>query len=130
MPWPHEFAFVYAKCKHFQCFDLSLCLESNRIVSGQRWRCIVCEQYVSLQDLELCTLTEELVQQFQEDLIPTERDRVEFCADGSYKLLGARSQRGINKKRTAQTVPEASRSSDIAKKSKSTEVIILDLDDD
>jgi hypothetical protein len=99
-------------------------LESNRIVSGQRWRCIVCEQYVSLQDLELCTLTEEVIHEFRKDLIPTERDRVEFCADGSYKLLGARSQRTNNKKRTAQEVPVASRSSDVVKKSK-TEIICL-----
>lgn len=77
-------------------------MDCNAIVTGQRWRCLVCENHCSYGDLELCGLTEDLIQEFQKDLAPTSRDRIEFCSNGSYRLLEAKKQRyKNNKKRSA-----------------------------
>jgi hypothetical protein len=69
-------------------------------VSGSRWRCAACENFVSLQDLECCGLTAYIIEEFEKVLSP-ERDRIEFCEDGRYKLLEARQLR-CGKKRPKQ----------------------------
>lgn len=118
------------QCKHYQCFDLSNFVDSNKMVNGNRWRCLVCEHFLSFYDLQLDGLVEELVFEFRKDLRPTDRDRIEYCADGSYALLGPRKQRYSNKKRVQ---PDLSSSSTVAKKkaapvSAEPEVILLDDD--
>ena len=73
-------------CKHFQCFDLKGFIECNSVCSGQRWKCAACEDYLSIQNLEYCALTKAALTRF-EGQVSSERDRVEFRSDESYKLL-------------------------------------------
>lgn len=80
-------------CKHFQCFDLSNFLNSNAAVYGQRWRCLVCEDNLKCEDLEICGLTEDLIFEFRKELVPTVRDRIEYSSDKSYRLLENRKKR-------------------------------------
>lgn len=90
---------------------------------GGRWRCLVCEDYVSYDDLELCWLTQDLTVEFKSSVVAGERDRIEFCANGTYRLLGVRKQR-YAKKRSAT---DASVSKPVVrKKSAPAEVIVLD----
>ena len=110
-----------------KCFDLKNWLESNGTVNGGRWRCVVCENFLSYQDLELCAVTADLLVEFRNDLTPTARDRVEYCSDGSYTLLGYRKQR-YGKKRSSG--PDVTDSNPAAKKKSAPnpeqEIILLD----
>lgn len=58
-------------------------------MSGSRWRCPSCELFVSVASLELCELTAHILKEF-ENAASTEKDRVEYCSDGTYKLLEQR----------------------------------------
>lgn len=51
-----------------------------------------CEDFVSLRNLEYCGLTASVLEQFK-DQATVDRNRVEFCADGSYQLLEERKPR-------------------------------------
>jgi hypothetical protein len=75
-----------------QCYDLESYINSNVHISGSRWRCAACENFVSLQDLEYCGLTAYIIKEF-EKVLTEERDRIEFSEDGRYKLLEARPLR-------------------------------------
>lgn len=55
-------------------------------VTYNRWRCASCENFVSLQSLQICGLTSHLLKEFKGSA-SSERDRVEFSSDGRYKLL-------------------------------------------
>ena len=59
-------------------------LSTNAFPSGQRWRCRVCEKFVSPSDLQICSLTAALVEEFKDK---GHADRVEFYSDGTYTLL-------------------------------------------
>jgi len=83
-----------------KCFDLRSYIQSNACVSGSRWRCASCEDFVSLQSLEYCGLTASLLEEFK-DQATVDRDRVEFCASGSYRLLDERKLRYGADKRPA-----------------------------
>jgi hypothetical protein len=75
-----------------QCFDLRNYIDLNVHISGTRWRCASCEKFVSLKNLEICNLTLRVLKEF-ETLITSDRDRVEFTADGKYHLLPEREAR-------------------------------------
>ena len=85
---------MFRRCT--QCFDLRNYIASNAYVSGSRFRCASCEEFVSLQNLEICGLTTHLLQEFEKVASP-ERDRVQVCADGSYVLLEERKVRGTKR---------------------------------
>jgi hypothetical protein len=80
-----------------QCYDLRNYLSSNVYITGSRWRCASCESFVSVESLEVCCLTAHLLLEFK-DIASADRDRIEFCSDGSYKLLEPRK---VRKKRSA-----------------------------
>lgn len=85
----------------FQCFDLISFLVSNVKVSAGRWRCFVCEDFVSLDSLEQCGLTTDILKEFdgQADAM---RNRIEITSDKSYQLLGSNLMRPArNRKRLA-----------------------------
>jgi hypothetical protein len=81
------------RCKHFQCFDLENFLQMNQHVSGTRWECPVCNnELISAYELEHCALTQRLLDQYK-DVASAQRDRVEFFADGTWKLLVEKGKR-------------------------------------
>ena len=75
---------------HQQCFDLESYITANSYVSGGRWRCSACENFVSLQNLEVCGLTLHLLRAFAR-VATSDRSRVALCGDRTYKLLAAPS---------------------------------------
>jgi len=112
-----------------QCFDLRNYIESNSFVSGGRWRCASCEDFVSLQSLQHCGLTASLLEEFK-DQASVDRDRVEFCANGSYRLLDERKSRYSGKRPAAHD--DFSFGQQDAKRSKpnSDKETVIGIDDD
>ena len=72
-------------CRHMQCFDLKSFLHSNKHVSGGRWRCGVCEDFLSVRDLVQCGLFEAMLHDHR-DKISGARDKVSFRPDGTWSL--------------------------------------------
>jgi hypothetical protein len=73
------------QCKHLQCFDMRTFLHYNKHISGGRWRCGVCEDFISVRDLVRCGLYETMLLEY-EDKISAGRDKVSFRSDGSWCL--------------------------------------------
>lgn len=94
-------------CAHFQCFDLLTFLESNVRTSGGRWRCASCEKFLSWRSLRYCGLTAVLLKEF-EGLSSVVRDRVEFRADGKYRLLDETKARYNKKRKVASEIVTSS----------------------
>lgn len=86
------------------------------------------QQHISYYDLILDGLVEDLLFEFRKEYT-ADRDRVEYCADGSYRLLEVRKQRYKHKKRGSQ---DPSRSAPVTKKkaAKPADIEIIMLDDD
>jgi hypothetical protein len=96
-----------------KCFDLDYFVRMNIRVSGTRWRCSPCDQFVSLESLEVCELTAGLLKEFKNVLSRT-RDRVEVKADGSYVLLEERRERSKKRLNGAEKVDLQSRTTTTA----------------
>ncbi|GKY98427.1 hypothetical protein MPSEU_000800200 [Mayamaea pseudoterrestris] len=114
-------------CKHWQCFNLVTFLESNVAEGRQRWRCAICENFIAVEDLQLCKLTRDMLSEFK-DIATTSRDRVEFRLDGTYELL---PERRIKSRKKALT-DDAIVSNDIMGEkggNDQSEVVILDEED-
>ena len=99
-------------------------LNSNSRVYGQRWRCLVCEDNITCDELQICGLSEDLIFEFRKELVPTVRDRIEFSSDKSYKLLENRKKR-YNKKGSGDGESKGDAPS---KKAANTEPEVIDLD--
>ena len=108
-------------CKHWQCFDLENFLASNVAISGSRWRCAVCEIFLSYRDLQYCALTDAAIHQYSNEASPTVRDRVEFNSFGIYKLLPAKEPRYKKKKQNGL-------SSASTTQNRAVQEVVIDLD--
>uniref|UniRef100_A0A7S1ZP29 SP-RING-type domain-containing protein n=1 Tax=Ditylum brightwellii TaxID=49249 RepID=A0A7S1ZP29_9STRA len=84
-------------CRHFQCYDLRNFLHSNSTVSGGRWRCCVCEDYVSIRDLICCGLFTRMLEEHRSSVTGS-RNKVQFSADGTWELMGVSKLRYQNKR--------------------------------
>ena len=113
-----------------QCFDLKNYLDSNHVITGQRWKCLVCEDLVAYDQLELCGLTQQALETHDKEAVPTNRDRIEFASDGSYKLLEAKKERHRKKRAVAknETAALPSMPRPPAAGNREPEVIVLDDD--
>jgi len=74
------------KCKHTQCFDLKNYLLSNSHVSGGRWRCLVCEDFVPVRDLMIDGFIGKILEDHGQD-VSSSRDKVEIHRNGTWKFL-------------------------------------------
>ena len=99
-------------------------IEGNAFVSGNRWRCRVCEKFVSWQALEYCSYTARMLREFAKEASPR-HDRIEVKSDGKYRLLDERAQR--HGKRKERSEPANARAIEAAKRPKisDNEIIIL-----
>lgn len=80
-------------CKHIQCFDLETFIHSNKYITGGRWRCGVCENFLSVQDLIKCGLYEAILHLYKDT---ASADKVSFKSDGSWNLKDEKKQlRGV-----------------------------------
>jgi len=73
-------------CKHMQCMDLRNFLHANKNVTGGRWRCGVCESFVSVRELVHCGLFQAMLDSLGNN-ISGSRDRVSLRSDGSWKIM-------------------------------------------
>ncbi|GAX10125.1 E3 SUMO-protein ligase PIAS1 [Fistulifera solaris] len=92
-----------SKCSHWQCFDLKFFLETNRYISGARWRCGACDpRFVSPRELRICGLTADMIQEYKDE-ISALRNRVELSEDGTYRLLEEKKvrHRGVKRAQSA-----------------------------
>lgn len=101
-------------CKHLQCFDLRCFLHINENVSGGRWRCGNCENFISVRDLIHCGLFQTMIDKYKGD-ISVARDKVSLQSDGSFYLKEENKLRYANKRPSATS-----------KASDSAEIIDLD----
>jgi hypothetical protein len=113
-------------CNHLNCFDLRTYLQSNSNVSGGRWRCFVCEDFISLDDLIYDGFIAQVLETFGKNVDTSTNDKMQLSNDGSWKLL---SEASASMKRNQKKRMAKESSGPAAKKSKkevSTEVITLD----
>jgi hypothetical protein len=96
-------------CKHLQCFDLKNFLCINEHVSGGRWRCGVCEVFVSVRDLVHCGLFQAMIDKYKGQVSGI-RDKVSLQSDGSFHLKEENKLRYAKKKTSA---PSGASSEDI-----------------
>jgi len=85
-------------CKHMQCFDMKTFLHYNKHISGGRWRCGVCEDFLSVRDLVLCGLYETMLLEYK-DKVSVGHDKVSFRSDGSWSLKDENKPRCTSKSR-------------------------------
>ncbi|KAL7542827.1 hypothetical protein ACHAXR_012179 [Thalassiosira sp. AJA248-18] len=84
-------------CKHMQCFDLKNFLHANKIITGGRWRCGVCESFLNVRDLVHCGLFQVMLNTLGEK-VSGARDRVSLRSDGTFTLMDANKLRYANKR--------------------------------
>ena len=87
-------------CKHLQCFDLRYFLQTNEVVSGGRWRCVNCENFISVRDLVHCGLFQTMIDKYQ-GCISGARDKVSLQSDGSFYLKDENRLMYANKRASA-----------------------------
>lgn len=88
-------------CKHLNCFDLQTYLESNSKVSGGRWRCFVCEDFIPVEDLVYDGFIAQVLETHKDDISAT-RDKMQLSSDGTWGLVDqteTSSMKRNNKKR-------------------------------
>jgi len=86
-------------CKHMQCFDLKNFLYANTIVTGGRWRCGACEDFVNVRDLVRCSLFQAMLDDVG-GKVSGARDRVSLRSDGTWKLMDENRLRHANKRKS------------------------------
>jgi len=101
-------------CTHIQTFDLQSFLKANHLVTGSRWRCGVCEQFLSVDDLVECALFDAMLSEAGSD---------DVCAvyqpgKGSWTLNDGGKEKPVNGK-TESTITEIHKTGE-------TDVIELD----
>lgn len=94
-------------CRHMQCFDLQSFLHSNKHVSGGRWRCAVCEDFLSVHDLVRCGLFEAMLDEHREE-VSGARDKVSFQSDGTFYLKEPNKLRYAGKSSGQQAIKDDS----------------------
>lgn len=92
-------------CKHLQCFDLRNYLQLNEKVAGGRWKCINCEEFVSVRDLIHCGLFQAMLDHFRGQ-ISAVRDKVTLHSDGTFHLNAENKLRYASKKPAAASKAE------------------------
>jgi len=73
------------KCKHMQCFDLRNYLQFNVHISGGRWRCAVCEDFVAVNDLVVDGFVTKMLD-LHKDEVCGSRDKILVSSNGSWKF--------------------------------------------
>ena len=91
---------------------------------------MVCEQFLSLYDLQLDGLVQDLIFEFRNSVVATERDRVEFCSDGSYTLLPPKNKKQNDGRKRAAPDSATSSAPAARKKARASDQVVILLDDD
>lgn len=113
------------RCKHMQCFDLANYLHSNSMVSGGRWRCLVCEDFVPVQDLMIDGFIAKILEDHGND-VNSSRDKVEIYRDGTWKFLSENRLKYSTKRSSTNDLPDSKRSKTESNGPAQAEVIDID----
>lgn len=89
------------QCRHMQCFDLRNYLHTNATVSGGRWRCGVCEDFVPVEDLVVDGMMVSMLEEIGKNKISGSRDKIQMSKNGSWKFMEENRLRYGGKKRPA-----------------------------
>jgi hypothetical protein len=100
------------RCRHMQCFDLRNYLESYKTVSGGRWRCALCEDFIPVHELVIDGFYATVIEDSKTQ-VSSDRDRVELFRNGTWKLCGENRSRSKNRRDEREN---AATDVDIAKK--------------
>ncbi len=111
-------------CKHLNCFDLKTYLHTYAKVSGGRWRCFVCEDFVSVDELVYDGFVAQVLETFGDEIDTTTRDKVQLFSDGTWKLLTTSSSSSMKRNQKKRKLQETRGSEEGSKKLKLDEVII------
>ena len=117
-----------SNCKHSNCFDLRSFLHQNSKVSGGRWRCFVCEDFISLDQLVYDGFIAQVLETYKNDINTTNRDKVQLSHDGTWKLLDQASS-SVKRNQKKRKIHEQNGNN--AKKRPNPPVVneIIDIDD-
>ena len=113
------------RCKHMQCFDLANYLHSNSMVSGGRWRCLVCEDFVPVKDLMIDDFIAKIIEKHGKE-VNSSRDKVEIYRDGTWKFLSENRLKYSTKRSSTSDLPDSKRSKSESNISAQAEVIDID----
>lgn len=81
------------ECKHIQCFDLNYFLNSNKFVSGSRWKCPTCNVILDPFSLLKCGLFERVIQCREEKSgTHIDKDHFELRSDKTWTLSVAKKE--------------------------------------
>jgi len=87
-------------CRHIACFDLRNWLHNNITVGGTRWRCALCEDFISPFDLVVDGMFCRFLDQHKGE-ISSARDKIQLRPDGSWSLMEANKLRYQSRKRNS-----------------------------
>ena len=121
------------RCKHLNCFDLKTYLHSNANVSGGRWRCFVCEDFVPVDELVYDGFLAQVLETFSKDINTTTRSKVQLMNDGSWNLLDETTTSAMKrnqKKNLKRKIQEQGGTSKMMKNDNAPVITeIIDIDD-
>ena len=83
-------------CRHFQCFDLFNFILSNSFPSGRRWKCPCCDNFVSLDSLEVCGLFKDMLEKHRKDVLSDGKDIVKIYSNGRWELMSPTLKKKLN----------------------------------
>ena len=95
-------------CGHLHCFDLRNFLHANKNPSVGRWRCGVCQRFLSCEDLVRCGLVDAMLDDLRADVSST-RHKVSFLNDGSWKLMEQKQKKVTKAETLLESVNSAER---------------------
>ena len=82
-------------------------LQTNETVFGGRWRCAVCEDFLCLDEMVQCGLFTKMLETYADEA-SVNRDKVQFHADGTWKLMPENKLRYGSKKRSNDSTDHGS----------------------
>jgi len=109
-------------CRHFQCFELFNFISSNSFPSGRRWKCPCCDNFVSLDSLEVCGFFRQVVAQHKTEIEEEGKDTVNVYSDGSWEIC----KEAEHKRRSDVVLQKQQEHEQNSKKKRVEEIEILD----
>jgi hypothetical protein len=115
-------------CKHLQCFDLFNYLKTNSVISGSRWRCGLCEDFIPIKDLIVDGLVVSMLEKCKGN-ISIARDKVMVSKDGKWRLLDENRLRNAKRKKNSNEEQKDKKRVKTDTDQYKPEEIVIDIDD-
>ena len=115
------------KCMHLSCFDLETYLENNSKVSGGRWRCFICEEFIPVCDLVYDGFIAQVLETHGHE-ITSIRDKMELCNDGTWNLCEETTTSSMKRVMKRKLKEADSSSTKLPRQNLTREAEVIDLD--